>query len=121
MKFSREHPATRPPCGGRLVPGHAAELAARHAALADYRKRPAELRTSRYFDELQSIEDAGFLDEYTWQNFRNERWDTTPPADLQLAAFDEFRQREFASHVVQSGARVRINTARALPVPRDVQ
>ncbi len=36
---------------------------------------------------------------------------TTPPADLQLAAFDEFRQREFASHVVQSGARVRINTA----------
>lgn len=121
VKFSREHPATRPPCGGRLVPGFTAELLARRAALADYRVRAPALRTSRYFDELQRIDDAGFLGEYAWQNFRNERWDTAPPLDLRLPAFEEFRQREFASHVVQSGARVRINTVRALPAPARVQ
>lgn len=121
VKFSREHPATRPPCGGRLVPGFTAELSARHVALNDYRRRAPELRTSRYFDELQRIEDAGFLDEYAWQFLRNERWDSAPPPELELAAFEEFRLRELPSHVVQSGARVRINTVRSLPFPAFVQ
>jgi hypothetical protein len=120
VSFSREHPATRPACGGRLVPGFTAELAARRAALAEYRGRAAQLRTSRYFDELQRIEDAGFLDEYAWQFLRDERRDVDPPAALQLPAFEEFRQRELPAHVVQSGARVRINTVRALAPPATV-
>jgi hypothetical protein len=120
VKFSREHPDTRPPCGGRLVPGYAAELAARRAALAEYRARTPDLRTSRYFDELQRVEDAGYLDEYTWTHFRDDRRDVTPSPGLQLSDFEEYRQRELLSHVAQSGARVRIITVRALPDPARV-
>lgn len=117
VKYSREHPATRPPCGGRLLPGYAAELSARRAALEEYRSRDPANRSARYFDELLRIDAAGFLDEYTWHYLRNERWDVTPPADLDLAAFEVYRQGELATHVVQSGARVRINTVRVLPSP----
>jgi hypothetical protein len=117
VKYSREHPATRPPCGGRLLPGYAAELSARRAALESYRARDAANRGARYFDELLRIDAAGFLDEYAWHYLRNERWDTTPPPGLDLSAFEAYRQSELASHVVQSGARVRINTVRVLPPP----
>ena len=117
VKYSREHPATRPPCGGQLLPGYDAELSARRAALEVYRARDPANRTARYFDELLRIDAAGFLDEYTWHYLRNERWDVTPPTDIDLAAFETYRQGELATHVVQSGARVRINTVRALPAP----
>jgi hypothetical protein len=117
VKYSREHPATRPPCGGRLVPGYAAELSARRAALDEYRARDPANRGARYFDELLRIETAGFLDEYAWHYLRNDLWDETPPTGLDLLAFEAYRQGELAAHVVQSGARVRINTVRVLPSP----
>jgi hypothetical protein len=113
--FTREHPHTRPPCGGPLDAGFAAELAARRAALEQYRRRSVTARGSNYFDQLMRIDDAGFLDEYVWHYLRNERWDAVPPADLDLPSFDRFRERELGTHHVQSGARVRINTVRALP------
>ena len=115
VKYSREHPATRPPCGGRLAPGFAAELAARRAALAEYRTRAAGA-PAPYFADLLRIEAAGVLDEYTWLYLRDVRRDLVPPLELQMDAFEVFRQRELAAHPVQSGARVRINTVRALPV-----
>jgi hypothetical protein len=117
VKFSREHPETRPACGGRLVPGYAAEYAARRLALQEYRARDASKRTSRYFDDLARIDDAGFLEEYVWLNLRNDRWDHAPPVELQLESFEQFRAQELGAHVVESGARVRINTVRALPSP----
>jgi hypothetical protein len=117
VKYSREHPDTRPACGGRLLAGFDAELAARRAALAQYRARDAAQRAARYFDELLRIDDAGFLAEYAWHYLRDELRDLSPPAGLRLEEFESFRQRELASHVVQSGARVRINTVRALAAP----
>ncbi len=117
VSFSREHPQTRPACGGRYTPGFEAELAARRAALANYRALAPERRKSGYFDELARIDDAGFLEEYVWQFLRDERVDITPSQELQIAAFEEFRLRELPAHVVQSGARVRINAVRALPPP----
>jgi hypothetical protein len=117
VKYSREHPETRPACGGRLLPGFDAELAARRAALAEFRARDAAQRGARYFEELLRIDDAGFLAEYVWHYLRDERRDHAPPEGLRLTEFASFRQRELASHVVQSGARVRINTARALAAP----
>jgi hypothetical protein len=107
----------RPPCGGNLVPGFAAELSARHAALREYRARDATARTSSYFNALERVEAAGFLDEYVWYYLRNARTDLTPPADIDLGAFEPFRERELADHVAQSGARVRINAVRVLPAP----
>jgi hypothetical protein len=115
VSHAREHPEIRPPCGGHLLPGYGAEMAARRAALAEYRARPETVRTSRYFDDLMRIEDAGLLEEYVWQNLRNERWDLTAPVELRLDAYERFRAVELENHVVQSGARVRFNTVRPLP------
>ena len=116
-RFTHEHPEVRPPCGGRLVPGFAAELAARNAALREYRVRDAAARTSSYFNVLERVEAAGFLDEYVWYYLRKESADRTPPPGIDLGAFEQFRQRELSTHAAQSGARVRINAVRVLPAP----
>ncbi len=116
-RFSSEHPESRPPCGGVLVPGFAAELAARQAALNDYRARDAAARTSSYFNELERVDAAGFLDEYVWYYLRNQHTDTAPPPGVDLGAFEQFRQRELPTHAAQSGARVRFNAVRLLPAP----
>jgi hypothetical protein len=118
VKFSREHPGTRPPCGGRLVPRHDAELAARRAALTTHRARAEGSAELPYWDELDQIERAGFLAEYSWHFFHDAR-DPVAPPHLDLAGFEEYRARELSRHRVESGARVRINTVRVLPVAID--
>jgi hypothetical protein len=115
VAFTREHPHTRPPCGGPLVAGFAAELAARRAALDEYRRSATRWRAP-YFEQLLRIDEAGLLEEYVWHYLRNERWDTVPPTELDLPSFDRFRERELVTHHVQSGARIRINAVRPLPI-----
>jgi hypothetical protein len=115
-RYSREHPEIRPPCGGDLVADFAAELSARRAALREYLGRDAASRHSNYFDALAKVDAAGFLAEYVWHYLHDDKWGGTPPATLQLDAFEAFRMRELADHAVQSGARVRINAVRLLPV-----
>jgi hypothetical protein len=116
VRASREQPQTRPPCGGPFVPGFAAELAARRAALREYQARAAALRNSSYFEVLARVDAAGFLDEYVWHFLRNESLDHAPPANLRLTEFETFRQHELAAHVVSTGAHVRINAVRVLPL-----
>jgi hypothetical protein len=115
-RFSREQPQTRSACGGVLAPGFAAELSARRAALDEYLAREPARRSSRYFDELARIDAAGFFDEYVWHYLRNEKWDLTAPMGTKLAEFEDFRARELASHRMQSGAHVRLNEVRVLPL-----
>jgi hypothetical protein len=112
---SRSRAEIRPACGGPLIPDFAAELDARRAALAAYRARVAAHRSSRYFDELSRVEEAGFLPEYVWHFLRDEQRDLQPPGELRMGDFAAYLQRELPDHVVQSGARVRINTVRILP------
>jgi hypothetical protein len=119
VTFSREYPERRPACGGQLVPGFIGELAARRAALAEYRSRAPAGIASGYFDELARVDGAGLLEEYVWHYLRDEELDRVPPLELQMGAFEEYRERELADHVVQSGARVRINTVRVLPPAPD--
>ena len=114
LKAARESPGGMPPCGGPLVPAFATELAARGGALREYLAR--ETRPSGYFADLARIETAGFLDEYVWYYLRNVETDRTPPAGLDLAGFEIFRQRELATHVVKTGARVKVNSVQVLPL-----
>ena len=113
LKAARAAPDGMPPCGGPLRPTFATELAARGGALREYLAR--ETRPTGYFAELARIESAGFLDEYVWYYLRGEN-DKTPPAGLELAAFEVFRQRELAAHVVKTGARVKVNSVQVLPL-----
>ncbi len=114
LKAARESPGGMPPCGGPLGPAFATELAARGGALREYLAR--ETRPSGYFADLARIETAGFLDEYVWYYLRNVETDRTPPAGLDLAGFEVFRQRELATHVVKTGARVKVNSVQVLPL-----
>lgn len=115
-QYEREHPDARPPCGGEFEPPFQVEVAARRAALHEYRVRPANGRRSNYFETLARVEAAGFLDEYVWTHLHVRGWGTSPPHELAIGAFEEFRARELAAHEVQSGAHVRINEVRALPL-----
>jgi len=114
LKAARETPAVLPPCGGALRPNFATELAARGGALREYLAR--DTRPPGYFAELARIEAGGFLDEYVWYYLRAVETEKSAPAGLDLAAFEVFRQRELATHVVRTGARVRVNTVRLLPL-----
>jgi hypothetical protein len=71
---------------------------------------------SAYFSELARIEAAGYLEEYVWHYLRSEGLDKEPAAELDLAGFESFRLRELAAHEAKTGARVRVNTVRALPL-----
>jgi hypothetical protein len=115
LRASRDIPGAMPPCGGMLIPGYAAELAARRAALREYHMRDAQA-DSAYFSELARIDAAGFLEEYVWYYLRSEVLDKEPPGELDLAGFESFRLRELAAHEAKTGARVRVNTVRALPL-----
>ena len=114
LAAARATPGAMPPCGGPLLPRFATELAARSSALREYLARDA--RPAGYFAELARIESAGFLDEYVWHYLRDVDSEKTPPAALDLAGFEAFRLRELAAHQVKTGARVRVNTVRTLPL-----
>ena len=116
VRYAGEHPEVRPPCGGLLVPAFQPELVARRAALAAWRAQPGERSDSNYFALLSRVDEAGFLDEYVWYYLRDARRDGAPPASLDLAGFESFRARELASHVPQSGAHVRFDAVRILPL-----
>jgi len=113
---AQESPAILPPCGGTLQPDYATERAARRVALDEYRRRPVAERTSEYFEALARVDDAGFFDEYVWTFLRNAARDTTTPTALALDDFEKFRARELDGHRVETGAHVRVNTVRALPL-----
>jgi hypothetical protein len=115
--FVREHPDAAPPCGGWVEPPFAIELDARLVALREYRARPANGRRSSYFAVLSRVESVGFLDEYVWSYLHKDAWGTTPPHELAMGAFEEYRARELGAHSAQSGAHVRINAVRSLPPP----
>lgn len=116
-RYAREHPEAGPPCGGVFEPGYELEVDAREAALREYRARPANGRRSNYFNVLSKVEAAGFLDEYVWSYLHRDAWGASPPHELSMGAFDEFRTRELGAHEAQSGAHVRIGAVRVLPPP----
>jgi hypothetical protein len=115
LRATRETPGALPPCGGPLAPLFATELAARRAALRDYAAREATARSSEYFTQLARVDAAGFLEEYAWHYLRRST-EQNAPAELDLAGFESFRLRELATHEVKTGARVRVNTVRMLPL-----
>jgi len=116
-KYVREHEDGGPPCGGIFEPPFQLEVDARLAALREYRARPANGRRSGYFALLSKVESAGFLDEYVWSYLHRDAWGTSPPHELSMGAFEEFRARELGAHAAQSGAHVRIGAVRVLPPP----
>jgi hypothetical protein len=116
-RYARENPEAAPPCGGIVEPAFQLEVDARLAALREYRARPANGRRSGYFNVLSKVESAGFLDEYVWSYLHRDSWGNSPPHELAMGEFEEFRARELGVHTAQSGAHVRFSAVRVLPPP----
>ncbi|OQW37413.1 MAG: hypothetical protein A4E19_13485 [Nitrospira sp. SG-bin1] len=58
--------------------------------------------TNRYLDDLVTVLDANFLEEYTWTYFRSDDW--RQPNDLRLAEFDRWRSMNLQGHKPETRA-----------------
>lgn len=84
---------------GIRAPTFEGEVRARRVAVGLFRQleRNDPDFGSRYFDDLDRVEAAGFMREYVWRYLRQPSW-TVPPG-LQLAPFDAWRALHLRYHV----------------------
>ena len=85
---------------GIREPSFEGEVRARRVAVGLYRQldRDDPDFGSRYFDDLDRVESAGFMREYVWRYLKQPSW-SAPPAGLQLAEFDAWRTAHLRYHV----------------------
>ncbi|HEY2590398.1 MAG TPA: hypothetical protein VGI35_02300 [Steroidobacteraceae bacterium] len=67
---------------------------------------------SRYFDDLDRVEAAGFMREYVWRYLKQPSWPAQPP-ELQLAQFDAWRAVHLRYHVPITYGRIAVRLAAA--------
>ena len=66
---------------------------------------------SRYFDDLDRVEAAGFMREYVWHYLKQPDWST--PIGLQLPQFDAWRAVHLRYHVPVTYGRIAVRRAAA--------
>ncbi len=74
------------------------ELTARRLLLDTWLEQQAENPVLRdeYLDELSSVQEAGYLDEYVARHFRKRHWEL--PGDLESSAYRKWRRTELRGH-----------------------
>lgn len=116
--FATLHEGVHPDVPGVVIPTFEEELFARGSALKVY----AELRAKdpkvdiAYFNDLTRVAASSFLREYAWTYLHWATWGQ-PPADLKLAAFDEWRKTNLADHHVRTDAGIRYAVKPGSPQP----
>ena len=85
---------------GIRAPSFEGEVRARRVAVGLFRQleRDDPEFGSRYFDDLDRIESAGFMREYVWRYLKQPSWSAAPPG-LQLTQFDAWRAVHLRYHV----------------------
>ncbi len=85
---------------GIRAPSFEGEVRARRVAVGLFRQleRDDPEFGSRYFDDLDRIESAGFMREYVWRYLKQPSWSASPPG-LQLTQFDTWRAVHLRYHV----------------------
>lgn len=85
---------------GIRAPSFEGEVRARRVAVGLFRQleRDDPDFGSRYFDDLDQVEAAGFMREYVWRYLKQPSW-STPPSGLRLHAFDAWRAVYLRHHV----------------------
>lgn len=109
---SDERPELVPLCGGEFVPDYPHELAAFQglAAMSSAGKR------TKFTRRLDEIAGAGFLEEFVWTYRHREEWGPTPPAGLEIEAFDKWRAKKLKRFTVPDFGSVSFDTPRPLPL-----
>lgn len=99
VKFAEAHRTEVFVEGQRVVPSFLDELSARRETVTLYRKMKKEKPTITdfYWDQVDEIDAAGFLDEYVWVFLRRPNWrpDEEPK---RLAEFDVYRKISLENH-----------------------
>lgn len=77
------------------------EMTSRRLLLDTWLEKQAENPDLRdvYLDELSSVQNAGYLDEYVARNFGKRHWQL--PDDLDVAAFNKWRRTNLRGHKPQ--------------------
>ena len=89
---------------GVFQPSFAAEVAARQSQLKIWAEMiEKEPRTNTYIEAVALASSAGFLREYVWSFHRLSEWGT-PPVDLRLPEFEEWRTAHLQGHKPTTGA-----------------
>ena len=98
---------------GISAPSFEGELRARRVALGLFREleRNDPDFGSRYFDDLDRVEAAGFLREYVWRYLKQPSW--SAPSGLQLAQFDAWRAVHLRYHVPVTHGQIAVRLAAA--------
>jgi len=112
--LASENDAEPLPLGVR-APTFEGEVRARRVALGLFRELEQTDPDfgSRYFDDLDRVEAAGFLREYVWRYLKQPSWAAQPPADLRLADFDAWRAVHLRHHVPVTHGRIAVRLASA--------
>lgn len=89
---------------GIFQPSFAAEVAARQSQLKIWAElTEKEPKTNTYIEAVALASNAGFLREYVWSFHWVAEWGT-PPADLRLSEFEEWRMTHLQRHKPTTGA-----------------
>jgi hypothetical protein len=99
------------PLGERLA-SFDEEVRARRMAVSAFRQltRDKSGAVSAYFEDLDRVEAAGYLREYVWRYLQQPSWSALP-ADLRLAAFDDWRREHLRDHVAVTHGHIAVRAA----------
>ena len=97
---------------GVRPPTFEGEVRARRVAVGVFRQleRDDPDFGSRYFDDLDRVEAAGFMREYVWRYLKQTSW-SAPPPGLQLEHFDAWRAVHLRYHVPLTYGRIAVRLA----------
>lgn len=102
------------PAAGEREASFEEEVRGRATAVRMFRalKRNDAQLSSAYFSDIDRVDAAGFLREYVWSYLHRPSWQS-PPADLNLKAFDAWRATHLADHVPVTHGRIAFRIAAA--------
>ncbi|MGH8220869.1 MAG: hypothetical protein ACREUT_20230 [Steroidobacteraceae bacterium] len=97
---------------GISLPTFEGEVRARRVAVGVFRQleRDDPDFGSRYFDDLDQVEAAGFMREYVWRYLKQPSW-SEQPSGLRLRDFDAWRAMHLRYHVPVTYGRIAVRLA----------
>jgi len=103
----------RTPVAGEQHASFDEEVRARTVVVGMYRSLYASRgkAVSRYFEDLNRVEEAGYLREYVWRYLHQVAWTSTPPDGMNLTAFDAWSAKHLVGHVPVTHGRITLRLA----------
>jgi hypothetical protein len=105
-------PELAPPCGGEVVPTFEVEV----GVLRAVEEMSAEGLGSRFGKRLASIDKAGYLEEFVWNDMHREQWGTWGPPDLASTEYLQWKKKHLKGFQVPNLGTLTLSHPRTLPL-----